>query len=242
MIDVNEVYQTVLFILNKEQRGYITPAEFNSLAVQAQLTIFEKYFEDLNQALRMPLNDSEYASRVKSIEEKIDIFEVFGDLDATKSLSTLDPKVHRLGTIEYNAIGKLPVELEEMTKHDFNLAIRSQLTAPTFSFPAFFISGENIKTAPTSIAGTDLTVYYVKKPADPIWGYTIGGVGEFIYNKLPYDPTTEPYGSVNFEISSEDQVELVNTILTYCGIIIRDPQIIQAAAGMVGQENQNEKS
>ena len=61
-INVNEVYQTVLYILNKEQRGYVTPAEFNKLATQAQLDIFEKYFEDLNQALRMPENDSEYAS------------------------------------------------------------------------------------------------------------------------------------------------------------------------------------
>ena len=43
-INVNEVYQTVLYILNKEQRGYVTPAEFNSLARQAQLDIFEKYF------------------------------------------------------------------------------------------------------------------------------------------------------------------------------------------------------
>ena len=28
-INVNTVYQTVLLILNKEQRGYITPDEFN---------------------------------------------------------------------------------------------------------------------------------------------------------------------------------------------------------------------
>ena len=57
-----------MYILNKEQRGYIPPTEFNSLAEQAQLTIFEKYFEDLNQALRMPPNDSEYSNRVKTIQ------------------------------------------------------------------------------------------------------------------------------------------------------------------------------
>ena len=28
-INVNTVYQTVLLILNKEQRGYMTPLEFN---------------------------------------------------------------------------------------------------------------------------------------------------------------------------------------------------------------------
>ena len=55
-INVNTVYTTVLSILNKEQRGYITPDEFNKLATQVQLDIFENYFEDLNQQLRVPSN------------------------------------------------------------------------------------------------------------------------------------------------------------------------------------------
>ena len=44
-INVNTVYQTVLLVLNKEQRGYMTPAEFNRIGTQVQLQIFEKYFE-----------------------------------------------------------------------------------------------------------------------------------------------------------------------------------------------------
>ena len=63
-INVNTVYQTVLLILNKEQRGYITPNEFNKLATQVQLEIFEQYFEDLNQQLRGPGYEDEYADRV----------------------------------------------------------------------------------------------------------------------------------------------------------------------------------
>ena len=49
MVNINTVYQRVLTIANKEQRGYITPAEFNVLANQAQMDIFEQYFYDLNQ-------------------------------------------------------------------------------------------------------------------------------------------------------------------------------------------------
>ena len=67
-INVNTVYQTVLLILNKEQRGYITPNEFNKIATQVQLEIFEQYFEDLNQQWRIPRNDSEFADRVQNIE------------------------------------------------------------------------------------------------------------------------------------------------------------------------------
>ena len=64
-INVNTVYTTVLSILNKEQRGYITPEEFNKLGTQVQLEIFENYFEDLNQQLRVPQADSEYATDKK---------------------------------------------------------------------------------------------------------------------------------------------------------------------------------
>ena len=40
-VSVDTVYQRVLAILNKEQRGYITPQEFNLFANQAQMEIFE---------------------------------------------------------------------------------------------------------------------------------------------------------------------------------------------------------
>ena len=53
-INVNTVYQTVLLILNKEQRGYMTPLEFNKIGTQSQLEIFGTYFESLNQQLRVP--------------------------------------------------------------------------------------------------------------------------------------------------------------------------------------------
>ena len=48
MVSVDTVYQKVLAFANKEQRGYITPQEFNILANQAQLEIFEQYFYDSN--------------------------------------------------------------------------------------------------------------------------------------------------------------------------------------------------
>ena len=59
-VNVDTVYQRVLSIANKEQRGYITPQEFNLLANQAQLEIFEQYFYDTNQFSRTPGNDTVY--------------------------------------------------------------------------------------------------------------------------------------------------------------------------------------
>ena len=46
-IYIDTVYQTVQALANKEQRGYITPQEFNLFANQAQDDIFDQYLYDL---------------------------------------------------------------------------------------------------------------------------------------------------------------------------------------------------
>ncbi len=52
-VNVDIVYKTVLLILNQQQRGYMTPDEFNKVATQVQLTMFEAYASDLNQQYRV---------------------------------------------------------------------------------------------------------------------------------------------------------------------------------------------
>ena len=44
MISIDTVYQKVLAVANKEQRGYITPQEFNFFADQAHKEILEQYY------------------------------------------------------------------------------------------------------------------------------------------------------------------------------------------------------
>ena len=59
MVNVNTVYTTVLYLLNKEQRGYLTPAEFNSIGAQVQEEIFNSYFPDGNQTNRQNQNNTQ---------------------------------------------------------------------------------------------------------------------------------------------------------------------------------------
>ena len=115
-ISVDTVYKTVLLILNKEQRGYITPEEFNKMAAQAQLGIFEKYFEDLNQNLRVRQDETEYADRVKNIDDKISIFKTQGDCtwDGTNKFFTTPIDMHRIGTVIY----KDSIEAERVQRND----------------------------------------------------------------------------------------------------------------------------
>ncbi len=99
-VNVDTVYKTTLLILNKEQRGYITPNEFNRISVQVQREILEQYFEELNQQLRVPQNDDEYANRIDNLQEKIDIFKKFDTCTGTNPFD-LPTDVHRLGMLAY---------------------------------------------------------------------------------------------------------------------------------------------
>ena len=74
MVNVDTVYQKVLALANKEQRGYITPQEFNLFADHAQMEIFEQYFYDSDQFKRRSGNDSEYHDMVDLIDEKLYFF------------------------------------------------------------------------------------------------------------------------------------------------------------------------
>ena len=61
MVNIDTVYQRVLALANKEQRGYITPLEFNLMANQAQLAVFEQYFYDLDQVKRKPSDSTTFS-------------------------------------------------------------------------------------------------------------------------------------------------------------------------------------
>jgi len=63
----------------------MTPVEFNKTGAQAQLEIFETYFDSLNQQIRIPQTDTDYADRVVNLDEKISIFKEFGNATSISS-------------------------------------------------------------------------------------------------------------------------------------------------------------
>ena len=230
MINVNTVYQTVLLILNKEQRGYMTPDEFNKMGEQVQLEIFEKYFEDLNQLIRSPQTDSDYADRVTYLEEKISEFET---VNAAQFVSggtlTLPSNLHRLNTVAYSGI-----ELQSLGRKEFYNIVRSPLTAPTETYPVYTQDNGYLRILPTTIKGGVIELAFLRTPIAPKWGFEVNQNLQFYVYR-----STE---STNFELHASEQTEVILRILAYAGIIIRDPQIVQAASAQVQQQNINEKS
>lgn len=259
-INVNNVYQTVLLILNKEQRGYMTPDEFNKTATQVQLDIFEQYFNDLNQQLRVPQADYDYTDRQMAIDEKISIFKCVGDCvysNGKFNLPTTDLitgagviynddyqilapwdgnqgnfSFYKLGVVTYEEPSKPIVELQRLQRFDFYNIQKSPLTKSTKSFPTYLYESGNIYVSPTTIQ-SNIKASFIRRPVNVVWAYSVGGLGQYNYNSG---------ASFDFELLPEEQTNVILRILQYSGIIIRDPQIVQAAASEIQQNEINKKS
>ena len=247
-ISVDTVYKTVLLILNKEQRGYMTPDEFNKIATQVQLETFEKYFEDLNQQLRLPENDSEYGNRIKNVDDEISIFKNITSLSPNWLVGTNEFSepiaVHRIGTVIY----KDEQELQRVDRNDWLNINMSKLTRPSEDYPIYIYEDNKIIIQPSSLVREDplnpgtifdeFSVSYVRKPLDVVWDYIVLGNGGYSFN----DPSNVGSLSQDFEIDATEQTSVIIDILMYSGVVIRDPQIVQAAAQQSQLEEQNSKS
>ena len=222
-VSIDTVYQRVLSILNKEQRGYLTPQEFNLFANQAQMDIFEQYFYDLNQFRRLPKNNSEYSDMLDIINEKISLFEA-----SATSTGSLPSDLYRIGAVILNN-----KEAQYVLKNDFLTIINSPLVKPTAARPIYIKDNTGIKvyTSATDIASS-FTIQYIKRPAQAVWGYIeVNDVA--LYNE---DTATD------FELHDSEETDLVIKVLALAGLSIREPDIFAAASQEDMKNIQQEKS
>ena len=234
MINVDRIYQRVLTLANKEQRGYITPQEFNIFANQAQMDIFEQYFYDLNQFIRTPGNSTMHADMVDILEEKISFFEVTGNLTlataqqvSSGNLDTLD-RFYRLSSVR-----RRNLILESVSRKDFRLFPNSPLAAPTATRPIYMVDTVNntIQIAGRTFGNIDID--FIQSPRLVNWTYVV--VGEkALYNESAID-------AQNFDLHPSEETDLVMKILTLAGFTLKDAALYQAAAGEDMKNTQQEK-
>ena len=113
---INEVRNTVLAVLNKNNYGYISPSDFNLYAEKAQMELFDEYFSQYNKTVNMENNrlaGTDYADIRKKIEENIEVFSRFDYLVNLSSNKFYLPSITTTG-YDYYMVSKVlvyPVEL-----------------------------------------------------------------------------------------------------------------------------------
>ena len=249
MISVDRVYQKVLAISNKEQRGYITPQEFKLFAAQAQMEIFEQYFYDINQFNRVPGNSHAYADMLELLEQKVNHFKVY-EVDVPHNNGDVNynnNEVYRLGEVKvrYAQNNNENSIAEEIKVEEHQLYLDSPLARQSVKRPIYWqrstgIGGEvRIRVYPNTNAGDTVLLTYIRRPNDPNWPYMVATTVPGSTSAL-YDPTSPDLQ--HFELHGSEETELVNRILSYAGIAIQRPEITQSAANIELSKIQQEKS
>ena len=231
-VSVDTVYQRVLALANKEQRGYITPQEFNLLANQAQLAIFESYFYNMNARQRLeagtPYNSEvDESDVIEFIHKKLG---PFGQVEPVTGGHTYPSEVivdgipceiYQVGHVFFNeqVCQHISINEAERMKRSVRHINSTSGQAPVFAHNRF--TGRDIVVyAGSSTAETSgVTVECFRKPIPVAWGYVV------VNEKALYNANT----AVNFELHASEEDTLVYTILDLAGITINKPQLSQYA-------------
>tara|TARA_R110000737_G_scaffold86657_2_gene119339 strand:- start:1304 stop:2017 length:714 start_codon:yes stop_codon:yes gene_type:complete len=234
-VNINTVYQKVLAFANKEQRGYITPQEFNLYANQAQIEIYEQYHYDVNN---FEMRDASYSlnnDTTTLVRQKLDIFISIDPAATVNGYTTsgggkvLPAKVYRLSRV---SVGGYHAEYMD-TNRFMDTVTSGPLVRPTVSRPIHTTHDGILKVNNGAGVTVGIEIDYYRLPNPVSWGYFVIG-GTALYDSSPAKTT-------HFELHSAEESELVYRILTFAGISMQKPQLVQSGITLESAKQQQEK-
>ena len=226
MINIDTVYQKVLTIANKEQRGYITPQEFNLLAQKAQLDIYSSYFHEAKTAYLKPTKNhlGEAFDGVEMMEEKLHPFK---HIDAVLSLDggtlELPKEIYALDSIKHgtNEVTKITFREYSYTQNNpLTKATQDRMVYTRRSGGATISDKDVILIEPTQPADTIFSISYYRQPTSPNWAYVV------VNEKALYNPTN----STDLQLHASEEEAVVIRVLELSALAINKSDVYQAAA------------
>ena len=239
---INDIRNTVLAVLNKNNYGYISPQDFNLYAQQAQMDLFEDYFYAYNYQINKEnqrTSGTGYADLKKGYVEVIDFFSVTLPLSQNGAAndSFFLPSLATTGS-DYYLINKIFIgatELERIEQSKILLLNSSPLTAPSTMFPGYTTEGSIATIYPLAVALPTVNCQYIRYPNPPKWTYVDLGTS----SEPVFDQTQPDYQ--DFELFPDDATDLTMKILQYAGVSIRESEVVQYAGATEAAETNSEK-
>lgn len=223
------VYNTLIDLVNKDQRGMVTPSIFNSFAQLGQLRVFNKMFESLVQGKAMrirgidPANDK---SRIKQIKEDLSHFIKTNEISGTSGVFEKPDDLARFvsastsGKYAFGTSTEVPIELI-YDKDKLNRMLRSTVISPKENYPVAMVE-EDINVYPTSVNKIKLTYYKIPQGRDGDTRTANVPSISFLAGTGVANPTL----STNFELPEHYTDELVNEIGSMIGLNLRDADVV----------------
>ena len=245
-IDINEMYKFVQFVANKEQSGFIKPSEFNIAAERAQMQLFmQRYGNPKEYSPGYPVPRVAFAQSQKVQDD----FNPFLMSDSFSG-GEIDLEQLKCGYIHLVALisGSTPIKLVDASEY-FKIE-SSALLAPTADYPIAYFGHHKTIYVSGVLTGN---ILYLRHPNTPKWEYFKNAQGQALnsdggsvvsYPVFDDSETSQtategqytcannhnPYAnSVNFEFPYDCFNEIASMILSYVGVNLREPMLMQYA-------------
>jgi hypothetical protein len=226
---INHVRNTVLSVLNKENRGTLTVSQFNSYAKYAQQLLFDQYFSEYSRLSTMKNArrlSKDQGDKLSILRSNIDKFMKTSSVSISSTYLIKPSDLYTPITLVYS--GKL---MEYVPKYKETYLESSNISGPSELYPGYCDENDKWYVKPSTLTG-EVNVNYIRNVADPKWTYTV--VGE---NPI-FNPSAGDYQ--DFELNPDDEASLIVEILKLSGVTIREAEVAQAAAQIDAVETQKE--
>lgn len=221
---IDNIYQIVKTILNKELRGNVSPAEFNLLAKQVQDEIFRDYFNESNlekNKQNRGLINKNLANLPYLQRQKTNQFHALDTLIYNLSTTRFDlpSNIYYIKDrgLDYN--GKV---IDETQTADYSF-MNSTMAGPSTTFPVYEMYSDSVKVYPETIT-ENVSCRYLRKPLAPKWTYTV------VSNTEMFDNTKGDFQ--DFELHESELPNIVIQMLSYFGINLRETEVAQYAEAL----------
>lgn len=213
-MDINECFLFLNYLSNKNQSGNVSPDNFNLGAQRAQIEYYNKEYRIFQST--------------REVTDAIAIWLIptIINPDANGQVNYPADYKHVSGIRHlYWVNGKaIPVAVREVSNNDLGKVLMSAIAPPTLKYPVMSYYNTYMQFFPVNVSGIQFD--YLREPIVPKWAFTI------INNRPVYDPIN----SVNFEALDGSQTEIIMMMLSYLGIYLSQPQVVQYAE-MMKNEN-----
>lgn len=214
-MDVNEIYQLIQYISNKNQQGYITPSQFNTVINQAQksytsylLGSFQQYTPGRPVARVELGQNSVLRQRLSPI--------IYGYV---LSVNSTGFSPYPGDYLQADAIRSIySFERVRFVQQDSLYSYYNSAIDPIATNPIYLLEDIGFRFYPTTISSTYLS--YVRNPPDMIWGYSYDSNNRPVYNA---SVSTQPVWDV------ASILDIVSRALAMIGVNLQAGTISQYA-------------
>ena len=226
MISIDRVYKAVLFFVNSDLRGNVSPDELRLAINTAVEDCVEGYFGDLNRALNRKnrgLDGVGLESLPEKIRERLQYFLKEGTLTYTDPIFELPTDIRYMDNLMYNDTEIEPCKNNREFKGISNLADSS----PTIAYPIYLRVGDTVKVAPSTIVDS-VDISYLRKHAIANWTFNVVNDAEI------FNPSANDFQDIDLH-PSEEYTIIIKTC-GYFGINLKEVDIINMANAAQQQE------